>query len=90
MDKSTIIDTNIKFEVCNKKKKKWISVAHTVSYDAGSRIATVTPGSTLAASKKYRVTVTTNVKSSTGVALDQDGKTSGNQPKTWSFITGSR
>jgi hypothetical protein len=89
MDDSTITSANIKFEVYNKKKKKWISVAHTVSYDAGSRIATVTPGSSLAASKKYRVTITTDVKSSTGVALDQDDKTSGNQPKTWTFTTGS-
>ena len=89
MDETTITDTNIKFQVYNKKKKKWIGVAHTVSYDADSRTVKVTPDSTLAASKKYRVTVTTNVKSSTGVALDQDGTTSGNQPKTWIFTTGS-
>ena len=88
MDERTITDTNIKFQVYNKKKKKWIGVAHTVSYDADSRTVKVTPSSTLAASKKYRVTITTNVKSSTGVALDQDGTTSGNQPKSWIFTTG--
>jgi hypothetical protein len=82
MDASTITSTNITFQVYNKKKKEWVSVAHTVSYDAPSRTAKVTPGSRLAASKQYRVTITTNVKSSTGGALDQDGTTSGNQPKT--------
>jgi hypothetical protein len=43
----------------------------------------------LAASKKYRVTITTNVQSSAGVALDQDDTISGNQPKSWIFRTGS-
>jgi Bacterial Ig-like domain len=65
------------------------SASHTVSYDATSKTATISPGSSLAASKKYRVTVTTNVKSRVGVALDQDANTSGNQPKSWTFTTGS-
>ena len=89
MDPSTITATNIKFEVYDTKRSRWISVTHTVTYDAPGKTATVRPGSTLAASKDYRVTVTTNVKSSTGVALDQDANTSGSQPKRWKFTTGS-
>jgi Bacterial Ig-like domain len=69
------------------RKRKWTSVAHTVSYDAPNTKATVTPDATLAASRKYRVTVTTNVVSISGLALDQDAETSGNQPKSWSFTT---
>jgi hypothetical protein len=89
MNPSTITATNIKFEVYDTKKRAWVSVSRTVSYDATSKTATVIPGSTLAASKQYRVTVTTNVKSSTGVALDQDASTSGNQPRSWTFTTGT-
>jgi alpha-tubulin suppressor-like RCC1 family protein/subtilisin family serine protease len=89
MDSSTITASNIKFEVYDTKRSRWISVTHTVSYNETSKSATVIPGSTLAASKKYRVTVTTNVKSSTSVALDQDATTSGNQPMSWTFTTGN-
>jgi hypothetical protein len=89
MDPSTITATNIKFEVYDTKRSRWVSVAHTVSYDATSKTAMVIPGSTLAASKNYRVTVTTNVKSRVGVALDQDATIGGNQPKSWTFTTGS-
>jgi Bacterial Ig-like domain len=89
MNPFTITATNIKFEVYNSKMSRWDSVAHTVSYDATSKTATVTPGSSLAASKKYRVTITTNVQSVGGLALDQDANTSGNQPKSWTFTTGS-
>jgi hypothetical protein len=87
-----ITPANITLQVYikKKKKKKWVNVTHTVEYDAKSRTATVKPGSRLAAFKRYRVTITTSVKSSGGsVALDQDAKTSGNQPKTWTFITAS-
>jgi hypothetical protein len=89
MDASTITPATIKFQVYNKKKKKWVGVDHAVEYKADTRTATVKPGSGLAASKRYRVTITTNVKSSAGVALDQNAKTSGNQPETWTFITAS-
>lgn len=89
MDPSTLTASAIKLQVYNKTKKKWISVAHTVSYDATSTRAKITPDAILAASKKYRVTITTTVKSSTGIALDQDATTSGNQPKKWTFTTKS-
>jgi len=89
MKASTITAINIKFQVYSKMKKEWVSVANTVSYDATIRTATITPYSTLATSKRYRVTITTNVKSSTSVALDQDATTAGNQPKRWTFTTAS-
>jgi hypothetical protein len=89
MKASTITKDNIKLQVYNKKKKKWVSVAHTVDYVAGTKTATITPSSSLLASKKYRVTITSKVQSSDGVALDQNAKTSGNQPKTWTFTTAS-
>jgi Bacterial Ig-like domain len=89
MDPSTITTTNIKFKVYDTNTRAWVSVSHSVSYYATSKTVTVSPGSTLAASKQYRVTVTTNVKSSTGVSLDQDINTSGNQPKSWTFTTGT-
>jgi Tol biopolymer transport system component len=87
MKASTITASNIQLQVYNKLKKRWVNVAHAVSYDEPRRTATVTPSSTLAASRKYRVTVTTNVQSSTGIALDQNATTSGNQPKVWTFTT---
>jgi hypothetical protein len=89
MDPSTVTASNIQFQVYNNTTSSWNSVAHNASYDSTSKMATVTPDSTLAASKKYRVTVTTNVKSSTGLALDQDASISGNQPKRWTFTTGT-
>ncbi len=89
MNASTITASNIKFQVYNKKKKKWIGVAHGVTYDAPSRTATVTYETPLAALKKYRVTITANVRSSSGLALDQSDDISGNQPKVWTFTTGS-
>jgi hypothetical protein len=72
MDGTTITATSIKLQAYNGTTKKWTSVAHTVSHDVATRTVTVTPGSRLGASKKYRVTVTTGVKSNAGVALDQD------------------
>jgi Bacterial Ig-like domain/FG-GAP-like repeat len=89
MDGTTVTATSIKLQVYNRTTKKWASVAHTVSYNAATATATVTPGSRLGASRKYRVTVTTGAKSSAGVALDQDASTAGNQPKRWTFTTGS-
>jgi Bacterial Ig-like domain/FG-GAP-like repeat len=90
MDASTITTPNIKLQVYSKTKRKWVSLAHTVGYNAASRKATVRPGSTLAASQKYRVTVTTNVTSIAGMALDQSATSSGNQSKRWTFTTGNR
>jgi hypothetical protein len=82
MDEATITATNIKLQVYKKRTKTWASVAHTVAYDAINKKATVVPDTRLGASRQYRVTVTTRVKNSAGVGLDQDSSTPGNQPKT--------
>lgn len=54
-------------------------VAGTVSYDAGTRTATFTPASPLAANTTYTATVTTGVKDAAGNAMAADD--------TWSFTT---
>lgn len=56
-------------------------VAGTVSYDAGSRTATFTPSSPLAANTSYSALLTTEVR-------DQGGNPLGGE-KTWSFTTGT-
>jgi subtilisin family serine protease len=89
MDEATITATNIKLQVYKTRTKTWAEVAHTVDYDAISKKATVVPDTRLGASRRYRVTVTTRVKSSAGVALDQDYSIPGNQSKWWTFTTGS-
>ena len=90
MDASTLTPANVQLQVYNKRKNRWIGVTHTVTYDAASKTPTVIPGSLpAAASKKYRVTVTTGAKSGAGVALDQDRTTPGDQPKVWTFTTAS-
>ena len=43
----------------------------------------------LATRTKYKAVVTTGAKDLAGNALDQNTTTSGNQPKTWTFTTGS-
>ena len=67
------------------------NVAVTLSAD-GLR-ATLNPygtSSTLLATRtKYKAVVTTGAKDVAGNALDQNTTTSGNQPKTWTFTTGS-
>ena len=67
------------------------NVAVTLSAD-GLR-ATLNPygtSSTLLATRtKYKAVVTTGARDVAGNALDQNTTTSGNQPKTWTFVTGS-
>ncbi len=53
----------------------------TVSYDAASKTASFTPGSNFTASTVYTATLTSNVKSSAGVALAAD--------HVWSFTSGT-
>jgi hypothetical protein len=64
-------------------------------------VASYTPTETIGVPRNIRPTATfstnmnpstitaTNVKSSTGAALDQDVNTSGNQPESWTFTTGT-
>ena len=54
-------------------------VSATASYNAGTRVATLTPGAALAASTTYTATVTTGVQDAAGNALAS--------AKIWSFTT---
>jgi hypothetical protein len=75
MDGATITATSFTL-----KKPDGTVVPATVSYDASSLTATLTPSATLANSTTYTSTLTTAVKSSSGAALAN--------PYTWSFTTG--
>jgi hypothetical protein len=63
-----------------------------ISYDDATRTLTIDPfGSSatlLAKSTKYKVA--TGVKNRAGISFDQNPSTSGSQPKSWTFTTGSR
>lgn len=63
-----------------------------VSYDNATKTVTLDPFGTsttlLAKNTKYRVTITTGAMNLAGLALDQNPTKAGNQPKTWTFITG--
>ena len=65
----------------------------TVTLSADGLKATLNPygtSSTLLATRtKYKAVVTTGATDVAGKALDQNTTTSGNQPKTWTFVTGS-
>lgn len=61
------------------------NVGATVTYNAGTRTATLDPNSNLAAGVTYIATVTTGAKDQAGNSLDQNSSLSGNQPKTWKF-----
>jgi hypothetical protein len=43
----------------------------------------------LAKNTKYKAVVTTGAKDLAGNALDQKATTTGNQPKSWTFTTGT-
>lgn len=63
-----------------------------VSYGEATKTVTLDPFGTsttlLAKNTKYKVTVTTGAMNLAGFALDQNPTKAGNQPKTWTFITG--
>ena len=65
----------------------------TVTLSADGLKTTLNPygtSSTLLATRtKYKAVVTTGARDLAGNALDQNTTTSGNQPKTWTFVTGS-
>ena len=62
------------------------AISATVSYDAATKKATLTPSQPLSASKRYKATVTTGAKDMSGNALDQKPK-KGKQPMVWYFNT---
>ena len=82
LDPATVDDTtNIKLQRWNSRKKKWVSVAFTPSYDQDTKTLKVTPASILGSSKRYRVTLRTGITSLDGTPLASEYR--------WTFRTGS-
>ncbi len=73
----TVTYRNVKLQVWNRKKKRWVTVSSTPSYD--NKVITVSPTNTLGSQKKYRVVLNTNIKSATDKNLEQ--------PFTFRFTT---
>ena len=61
----------------------------TVTYAPDTRTVIINPSSDLAARTTYKATLTTGVLDQAGNPLDQNPTLAGQQPKTWSFTTGS-
>jgi hypothetical protein len=88
MKQSKITTTTIKMKV----GKKAVPVALSLRDDGKTAMIDPYPADAsraLAPSKKYKVTITTGAQDLSGRALDQNPALSGNQPKTWTFTTGS-
>jgi hypothetical protein len=65
-------------------------IAAVVSYDAQTKTATLNPDIDLRLSTKYKAVVSSGTRDLAGNRLDQDqDPTNGNQPKVWTFTTGS-
>jgi hypothetical protein len=78
---TTMDSTTITGSTYTLKKPDGTTVPATVSYDATSKTATLTPSSTLAVSTTYAARIETTVKASDGTPLAA--------PYTWSFTTSS-
>lgn len=84
MNASTLNGTTFKL----KRKGTTTNVGANVSYDAGTRRATLDPNNNLQKGATYIATVTTGAKDLAGNSLDQNSTTAGNQAKTWTFKVG--
>jgi Tol biopolymer transport system component len=69
LDASTVNAQNVRLEIYNSTKNKWVPVDSTPSYDRDTKTVTVTPAKSLGSQKEYRVTLSTSIKSSTDEAL---------------------
>ena len=79
MDGSTIDSSSFTLTPLDASGTPGAAVTATVSYDANSQTATLTPSTALTAGTKYQVTLTTAITDANGNALSQD--------VTWSFTT---
>jgi murein DD-endopeptidase MepM/ murein hydrolase activator NlpD len=86
MNASTINTTT--FKLMNARTSTYVSA--TVSYDSGSRRATLNPSANLQSGINYVATVTPGAKGTSGISLDQNQYTTVAEPKTWTFTVGSR
>jgi Big-like domain-containing protein len=69
LDPATVNPQNAKLHLYSARKKRWVAVSSTPSYD--NKVITVTPTNTLGSQKRYRVVLNTNIESSTDTNLDQ-------------------
>ncbi len=69
LDPATVNAQNVKLQLYNAKKKRWVTVSSTPSYD--DKVITVNPTNTLGSQKRYRVVLSTNIESSTDQNLEQ-------------------
>jgi N-acetylglucosamine-6-sulfatase len=67
------------------KKGSTTKLGATVSYDAGTDMATLDPTNSLRSGVTYKAVVTTGAKDAEDNPLDQDPTTTGLQQKTWLF-----
>jgi hypothetical protein len=81
MKASTINGTTFKL----KRNGASTNVGAAVSYDAGTKKATLNPNRNLVAGATYAATVTIGAKDLADNSLDQNSSQSGKQPKTWTF-----
>jgi hypothetical protein len=65
----TVTSRNVKLQVYNPKKKKWLAVTSTPSY--ANKVITVAPASVLGAQKRYRVVLNTDIKSTDDKSLEK-------------------
>ena len=80
LDQTTLNTDNVKLEVYNDTRKKWVAVStNAPTYDQDSKTITVNPSTDLGSQKRYRVILSTGIKSVSGTALEQ--------PYIWSFMT---
>jgi hypothetical protein len=86
MDAATIKGTTFKLF----KAGSTNNVGAALTYNAASQKAVLDPNNSLAARTKYKAVVTIGAKDLAGNALDQNARKSGNQPKEWTFTTGTQ
>jgi hypothetical protein len=80
MNESTLSSSTVKLHQWNPKKRVWKVIPATTS--ANGKTVTIDPSNTLAANKKFIVTITRGVENLAGQQLEQ--------PKSWVFVTGGK
>ena len=72
-----------------REKGSTTNLAAAISYDSGTRTATLDPNNPLRAGITYKAIVTTGAKDLAGNRLDQNGTRTGSQQKAWLFTVGN-
>jgi hypothetical protein len=85
MAASSIYGTTFKL----REKSSTTNLAAAISYDSGTRTATLDPNNQLRTGITYKAIVTTGAKDLAGNRLDQNGTRTGSQQKAWLFTVGN-